>query len=520
MVNGGEAVRSALAVVSPPNDARLRNLAISPGTLNEPFASGTVRYTASVRNDLSRLTVTPMTNNPNATVAFLDGRDNTLTDADTSSATTFEVDLAVGATVVKVRVTAQDRTTTQTTVTVTRAPPPSSDATLSGLAISPGTLNEPFASETVRYTASVRNDLSRLTVTPMTNNPNATVAFLDGRDNTLADADTSSAPTFEVDLAVGATVVKVQVTAQDRTTTQTYTVTVTRAPPPSSDATLSGLAISPGTLNEPFASEIVRYTASVRNDLSRLTVTPVTNNPNATVAFLDGRDNTLADADTSSAPTFEVDLAVGATVVKVQVTAQDRTTTQTYTVTVTRAPPPSSDATLSGLAISPGTLNEPFASETVRYTASVRNDLSRLTVTPVTNNPNATVAFLDGRDNTLADADTSSAPTFEVDLAVGATVVKVQVTAQDRTTTQTYTVTVTRAPPPSSDATLSGLAISPGTLNEPFASETVRYTASVRNDLSRLTVTPVTNNPNATVAFLDGRDNTLADADTSSAPTF
>ena len=236
VVNGGEAVRSALAVVSPPNDARLRNLAISPGTLNEPFASGTVRYTASVRNDLARLTVTPVTNNPNATVAFLDGRDNTLADADTSSAPTFEVDLAVGATVVKVQVTAQDRTTTQTyTVTVTRAPPPSSDATLSGLAISPGTLNEPFASGTVRYTASVRNDLARLTVTPVTNNPNATVAFLDGRDNTLADADTSSAPTFEVDLAVGATVVKVQVTAQDRTTTQTYTVTVTRAPPPSSD---------------------------------------------------------------------------------------------------------------------------------------------------------------------------------------------------------------------------------------------------------------------------------------------
>ena len=127
VVNGGEAVRSALAVVSPPNDARLRNLAISPGTLNEPFASGTVRYTASVRNDLSRLTVTPVTNNPNATVAFLDGRDNTLADADTSSATTFEVDLAVGATVVKVQVTAQDRTTTQTTVTVTRAPPPPHD---------------------------------------------------------------------------------------------------------------------------------------------------------------------------------------------------------------------------------------------------------------------------------------------------------------------------------------------------------------------------------------------------------
>ena len=70
--------------------------------------------------------MSPTTNDANATVEFLAGNagDAVLTDGDTSSADTFEVDLWEGNNLIKVKVTAEDGTATVTySVTVTRASP-------------------------------------------------------------------------------------------------------------------------------------------------------------------------------------------------------------------------------------------------------------------------------------------------------------------------------------------------------------------------------------------------------------
>ena len=85
----------------------------------------------------------------------------------------------------------------------------------------------------------------------------------------------------------------------------------------------------------------------------------------------------------------------------------------------------SSDAPLSALTLSQGSLSPSFTSGTLAYTASVSNSVSSLVVTPTVNDANATAT--------------------PVTLAVGSNTVTVQVTAQDGTTTQNYTVTVTRA---------------------------------------------------------------------------
>ena len=111
-------------------------------------------------------------------------------------------------------------------------------------------------------------------------------------------------------------------------------------------------------------------------------------------------------------------------------------------------PTPSTDATLSDLVVNDGssdlTLTPTFASGTETYAATVANSVDEVTVTPTTTDTNATVAYLNASDATLDDADTVK-DDFQVALAVGDTVFKVQVTAEDTTTTQTYTVTVTRA---------------------------------------------------------------------------
>ena len=67
-----------------------------------------------------------------------------------------------------------------------------------------------------------------------------------------------------------------------------------------------------------------------------------------------------------------------------------------------------------------------------------------MTVTPTTRDDGASIEYLDASDTTLADADGAAAG-FQLALAGGENVVKLKVTAENGTSTQTYTVTVTRA---------------------------------------------------------------------------
>ena len=106
------------------------------------------------------------------------------------------------------------------------------------------------------------------------------------------------------------------------------------------------------------------------------------------------------------------------------------------TITVDGGPPLSTDATLSALALSGVTLAPTFVSATEDYTATVVNSVMQTTVTATPTHSGATVAFKDGDDTAL---------TNPVTLAVGATVIKAVVTAEDTTTMKTYMVTVTRA---------------------------------------------------------------------------
>ena len=109
-------------------DATLSGLTVYDGssnlTLSPSFASaGTEPYTASAAYDIATVTVTANKNQADATIAWLDASDATLVDAD-AMAPGRQVALAAGGNTFKVKVTAEDGTTTKTyTVTVNRASP-------------------------------------------------------------------------------------------------------------------------------------------------------------------------------------------------------------------------------------------------------------------------------------------------------------------------------------------------------------------------------------------------------------
>ena len=446
---------------SPSTNATLSALTMS-GVDFGTFAAGTTSYSAQVPNSVSQTTVTPTVNDSGASHVI---KIASVTDADGV------ITLSVGSNIITVEVTAEDDATTRTyTVTVTRAEPASTDATLKGLTLS-GVDFGTFDSTTTSYTAQVANSVSQTTVTPTVKDSGASYLIKLGG---VTDAD------GVVTLSVGSNVITVEVTAEDDSTTRTYTVTVTRAEPLSTDANLSALLLSDVDFGT-FASGTTSYSAQAANSVTQTTVTPVVNDSGASYVIKLGG---VTDAD------GVVVLRVGSNIITVEVTAEDDSTTRTYTVTVTRAEPPtpelSSDATLSALTLSAVDFGI-FDSTTTSYTAQVANGVTQTTVTPTVNDSGASYVIKLGG---VQDVD------GVISLAEGSNVITIEVTAEDDSTTRTYTVTVTRAEPPSTDATLSALTLS-GIDFGTFASGTTSYTAQVANSVTQTTVTAAVNQSGA-----------------------
>ena len=134
----------------------------------------------------------------------------------------------------------------------------------------------------------------------------------------------------------------------------------------------------------------------------------------------------------------------------------------------------SNDATLSALTVNDGTndltLTPTFAPGTTTYTAPVVNSVDEITITPTVNDTTtpATYEIQNNAGTALTDADTATG--FQVDLSVGANIIKVEVTAED-TSTETYTVTVTRAA-----AATPTVSISADKTSAVFKQEGITYT--------------------------------------------
>ena len=144
------------------------------------------------------------------------------------------------------------------------------------------------------------------------------------------------------------------------TPTGTYTVTVISA---SEDATLSGLTLSGIELDPLFASDLETYTATVTNNQTETTVTPMVNDSGATyVIKIDG----VTDSDGT------VTLAADNNLITVKVTAEDGVTKKTYKVTVTRT------ASQQTQTVGPGITGSPTVGETVTADTSEIEDANGL----------------------------------------------------------------------------------------------------------------------------------------------
>lgn len=141
-------------------------------------------------------------------------------------------------------------------------------------------------------------------------------------------------------------------------------------------------------------------------------------------------------ASTSSTGIASLNVAANAVGASYTVAANVNALTASFSLTNT-VPADFSNADLSALALSSGSLAPAFASSTRNYSVSVPNNVAFMSVTPTVDNAAVTVKV-------NASSVVSGTASGNIVLAVGSNTIVVLVTAQDGISTQTYTLTVNR----------------------------------------------------------------------------
>ncbi|MBN2553083.1 MAG: cadherin-like beta sandwich domain-containing protein, partial [Spirochaetales bacterium] len=415
----------------PSANADLQDLGISSGTLVPAFAPGATAYTVGVADDVESVTVTAAKASPRARIevqANGSGWEEIMSGSPCSP-----LSMDPGMNTVEVRVTAEDTVTSKVyTIEVYRL---SAEALLDSLAISAGTLDPAFESQTVSYGSSVANAADTTTVTAVATDYRSTLQVqVNGGGWQSFD---SGSPSPVLSLIEGDNLIEIKVTAEDGVTSSLYTITVHRI---SANAELSALAISAGTLDPVFDASTTSYSATVDSGVGFLKVT--TSPADAAAAIHVQANGGVWQLCAPGVASSSLWLDVGDNTVSVRVTAEDGITRKTYTIAVRRL---SGNAQLASLMVSPGTLVPAFSSATAVYASTVTGVDGSMTVTAAVADA---LPSLEARMNAEGwQALSSGSPSPALPLVLGSNTLEVRVTAEDPAVTQVYTVSVARRCP-------------------------------------------------------------------------
>ncbi|QHS55839.1 hypothetical protein GWR56_09955 [Mucilaginibacter sp. 14171R-50] len=375
---------------------------------------GTVNYTTTVTPTTSSVKVTTATQEPNATIKV-----NGVSQI--SGVPSAPIPLNVGVNTIETVVTAQDGVTARSyIITATR---PRSNNAIASLKLTPASsLVAATGTSTVNYAAFVAPSTTSVIITPTAEDANATIKV-----NGVSVV--SGSPSAPIALNAGATLITTVVTADDGTTVRSYSITVNRT---GSNNAIVKLKLTPAsTLITTTGVSTVNYNAMVAPDITSVNVTPVAQDPTATITI----NGVNVATGTASAA---IPLNDGPTLINTVVTAQDGVTIKTYSITVYRTG--SNNAILSSIRLSPNKLlTATTGSATVNYSANVDFGTTSIAVVPVAQQADATI-------DVAGELVASGATSTPIALSVGANTILTTVTAQDGSTVKTYAITVNRAP--------------------------------------------------------------------------
>ena len=310
------------------------------------------------------------------------------------------------------------------------------------------------------------------------------------KSNYAATVETTPASLNDIPLTEKqTTLVALRVTSADKSTTKRYLFNIYRAgigddPIKSTNCYLSSLSVDGAKTAIIFDKNTTNYDVTLLDTTEKTKIVYQTEDSKAT-AILNGG-------------AAEFSIAKGETVIRKIIVTAEAGNTKEYTVSVYRPDfdnPVSSDATLKSLSVSGVDLT--FNSATTEYSVTIPAEYtSTVSVTYEKNHSGATVI---------------SDPVNLDNITVFPAVVKINVTAEDKVTTKLYTIDITKTVGPvlSKNANLSSITLSAGSLTPAFNTDTLKYSVSVENAISSVSVTATPEDAKADVTITPSGDTLL-----------
>ncbi|MEI8306463.1 MAG: cadherin-like beta sandwich domain-containing protein [Chloroflexales bacterium] len=466
------------------NFHEIRNLTVggaltSTTTLQTPTSSLGTPIQSSVTGQPVTFTATVTPGQPSGTVTFFDSDGVTVIGVSTLDATTHQATFTTSALANGVHsITAHyegDNTYGVSTSTPVSLEVISTSANLGDLLVSSAELIPPFTADNDSYTVNVLYDVTSITTTLSTAEPDATMTV-------NGNPATSGSPVTLNNLQVGPNPVTIVVTAPDGQTTHTYNVTVNRLALEGNQASITSLNASTARA---VTGQPVTFTATVVFGAGAHS-----GQPSGTVTFLDGETAVGVGTLNPSQATFTTSaLANGGHTITARYegdTVYGVSTSAPISLDVI-----STNANLDGLLVNPGMLSPAFAADNSAYTVAVAYKDTSVTLTPSVADSTATLTL----NGTPA---TSGSPVTINNIQVGANPISITVTAQDEVTIHTYTITVNRLG-------LGGNQVSTISLESSTISLVSGQTVILTATMSLTPTAPLDQPlPSGTVAFLDG----------------
>lgn len=453
--------RAAAPIVILPN-VELASLSATGQDLAPAFASGTTEYSVAV----------PYTTTSIEILASAVVAENTVVVKDSGNVERNTIPLGVGSNLVLVTVTAPANAASKVyTLHITRGPAPTANVDLASIGLSVGTLSPAFDASVLNYEVRVPYAVRTVEVSATAAITAHTITI---NNDAIAEGQ-SKTVTVNYDANGGSAAIMVRAA---NGANQSYNVTIKRDPP-SNNAEMTNLVFSGGALDPATPGSISDFTANVPYLMNSATFSATVTDPTAKLRVNDGYEVA------SGTPSRPVALKVGVNTVTVTTTAEDTVTTTSRTITVTRAAP---NLELSSLSVAGGTLSPAFAGGTTAYTLALPYTSSSV---------NVAAAAVESAWRLSIQGQEAAASVIAV--PVGASTIAVTVTALYGES-RSYTIRVTREAA-SSDARLSGITLSSGTLSPAFAASQTAYTATVAHNVETINIGAQAASSFATVAI-------------------
>jgi hypothetical protein len=431
------------------NDADLKSLGFSKGSISPSFSPSTTKYRVVVPYSSSTTTITATAKNPNAKVLIDKNSSATVSSFDSAKLETASLStgtLSRGSTVkYYVHVLAADGTTIKTySIDVYRSDSSvSDDARLSKLSAKYGSstrdIMPSFSSDTKDYYLVLPKDEDSIKVYPTAKDSSATIT-VDGYS-----VDSGSYKT--IDLSTGYNTIRIKVTSSDGSDTETYYLYVYCSTKSSgSDYEIDSLKVKAGSsssslstvsLNKTFSGTTYSYNVNTDSKDKYFAVSwePV---QSSSVAYLIYGDVVKELSSGSYCSSIKISSSYDSFVVRAY--SPDCEDYKDYKFTFGSSSS-SSEAHLSGLVVriddSVATLSPYFSKNVMNYTVNAPKDAKYVTITPTAVDSDSKITV----NGTVVKSGSKSA---NISLSNNSSVIPIVVTSPNGYETYRYYVTINK----------------------------------------------------------------------------